>query len=182
MKKTIFTVSLIIILIPIIIFNIINITITQKIKINNQITTIINNTLPSPNLITIYEYPIKLPTIQINNKDYLGLLSIPKTNLLLPIESNCSNNLTITSACLYTSTPLIILGTTQKDSFPSFNHYTIGDTINLTNTLGQILQTKIEKITRVTSLNDLSKYNESLIIILKNYYDMNYILFICHAY
>ena len=106
--------------------------------------------------------------------------NILKDDLLLPIQSECNNSfISIKSVCNYSNESFIILGTNLKDSFYSYNNYDINDIVVFTNTLGNTYQYRIKKIERINDLNNINSYYEDLIIVIKNYYSLEYTLFIC---
>ena len=51
-----------------------------------------------------------------------------------------------------------------------------------TNMLGQTFKYKITKIKRINNLDKLTEYKEDLIIIIKNYYNIEHILLICNSH
>ena len=185
MKKIIFKLSLIILAITLGLYIYLNIKINIYINTNEQVLTKLNNLILENNqvLAPSDEYNSTLPKIEIDNTDYVGILSLPTYKVLLPIQSKCNNSfLSIESSCTYSSNPLIILGTNLKNSFTSYKLYNLNDEVTFTNTLGQTFQYKISKITRIDTLQSLSKYNDDLIIIIKNYYDVKYIIICCDSY
>jgi len=180
MKKYIQVISSILLLIIICIFLFININIIKNIKINKKVIDIFNNIFTIQNIEISNEFIN--PIIEIDNIDYLGIINIPSNNLLLPIENNCNNfYLDIKSGCKYLNNFFIILGTNLKDSFYSYKSYNIFDTISFTNTLGKTFEYKINNIKRINNLNSLSLYNGELILVIKDYYSLEYTLFICNS-
>lgn len=183
MKKKILICAIIILLITLSIFLFINININKNIKTNTKVLDILNDIFENNKLENLNEFKNDLPKLQIEGTDYVGIINIPKYNLLLPIESKCNNSIiNIQSTCKYSSNSLIILGTNLKDSFPLFKSYNVEDSLSFTNMLGETYQYEIKKIKRIKNLKNISQYNEDLIIVIKNYYDMEYILFICNSY
>jgi len=183
MKKKILICAIIILLSTLSIFLFINININKNIKTNRKVLDILNDIFEDNKLETTNEFKNNLPKLQVDGTDYVGIINIPKHNLLLPVESKCNNSIiNIQSTCKYLSNSLIILGTNLNDSFSSFRLYNVKDTVSFTNMLGETYQYKIKNIKRVKDLKNISRYDEDLIIIIKNYYDMEYILFICNSY
>ena len=60
--------------------------------------------------------------------------------------------------------------------------YDINDNINFTNMLGYTFQYRINKIKRIDSLSELLEYEEELLVVIKDYYAMEYIVFMCNPY
>ena len=128
----------------------------------------------------VFEQKLNLPKIEYNSTDYIGVINILKDDLLLPIQSECNNLfISVKSVCNYSNEPFIILGTNLKDSFYSYKNYDINDIVVFTNTLGNTYQYRIKKIERINNLNSIDSYDEELIIVIKNYYSLEYTLFIC---
>ena len=127
---------------------------------------------------------IDLPKLQLNGTDYVGIISVEDFELVLPVQSICNNSFfDAVSACNYTSDVFTILGTNLKNSFNSYNSFNENDKVIFTNTIGKIFEYRIKKIKRVDEITNISQYSDAdLIIIVKNYYDMNYVLFICESY
>ena len=118
---------------------------------------------------------IKLPNLEINNKNYIGFINIYDINLILPIESVCNNSIfSLQSLCVYKTNPLIIMATTLSDSIKNYVDLSKNNNIIFTNNLGMSYQFEITEIKR---LNKISlNYADNFIIILKNYFDGGYII------
>jgi len=178
MKKILllFSVSILTISISLILF--LKFNVNSNKKKNEEFLKTYDNLLKQTNL--VYEQEFILPKIEMNNRDYIGVINILKEDLLLPVECECNNLFFgIKSVCNYSNKPFIILGTNLKDSFYSYQTYDINDTVMFTNALGNTFQYKIKNIKRINNLNSIDNYTEDLIIIIKNYYSLEYILFIC---
>lgn len=183
MKKIIFITSITIILITTLLFITFQINISLNKYNSKKVVEIFNKTIKEQELAPSYEYDNNLPKIEINNTDYIGVLNIPKYQILLPIESRCKKNiLKDVSTCLYSKSNFIILGNNLRSSFINYKKYSINDQITFTNSLGQIFEYEIIKIERISNLEDISSYNKDLIIAIKDYYSMNYILLLCNIY
>lgn len=118
-----------------------------------------------------------LPKMEIDEVDYIGVIKIDNYNLTLPIESNCKN---ASSTCRYSSKSFIILGSNLKSSFPNYKLYGIGDTIIFINTLGYEFKYKIKKIEKIKKLEEVTTYKDELIIIIRNYSNLKYLVFRCN--
>lgn len=178
MKKVsrIFSSVIIVISISLILFLRVNIYINRN--KNEKFLETYNSIFRKQNL--VFEQKLNLPKIEYNGTDYIGVINILKDDLLLPIQSKCNNSfISIKSVCNYSNEPFVILGTNLKDSFYSYNNYDINDIVVFTNTLGNTYQYRIKKIERINDLNNINNYDEDLIIIIKNYYSLEYTLFIC---
>ena len=178
MKKVyiIFPSIILIISISLILFLRINININKN--QNEKFLETYNSIFRKQNL--VFEQKLNLPKIEYNGTDYIGVVNILKDNLLVPIQSKCNNSfISIKSVCNYSNKPFIILGTNLKDSFYSYKNYDINDIVVFINTLGNTYQYRIKKIERINDLNSIDSYDEELIIIIKNYYSLEYTLFIC---
>jgi len=184
MKKIFLICAITILLLTLSIFIYLNIKINLSINTSNEVIEQFNNIFNNSNLEYSNEDIKNTPKLEINGDDYIGIINIAGYDLTLPVQSTCSNKFfDITNTCSYTSNPFTILGTNLKNSFNSYKLYNVNDKVIFTNTLGEKYLYKIEKIKRVEELNEISQYNDaSLIIIVKNYYDMNYVLFICDIY
>ena len=184
MKKIILTCAITILLLSLSIFIHLNIKINISINGNKIVIEQFNNIFKTSNLEYSNEEIKNIPKLELNSTDYIGSINIEEYGLILPVQNICNNNiLDTTSACNYTSTTFTILGTNLKNSFNSYKSYNLNDKVIFTNALGEKYLYKIEKIKRVEEINEISQYNDaSLIIVVKNYYDMNYVLFICDTY
>lgn len=170
--KKIFLYLLIITLISLITIQIyIFLQITNNKNNNNVVLEILNN----DEVYYANDNNIKLPNLEINNKNYIGFINISDINLILPIESNCNNTIfNLQSACMYKNSPLIIMATTLSDSIKNYDDLSINNNIIFTNNLGISYQFEITEIKR---LNKLSlNYTDNLIIIIKNYFEVDYII------
>lgn len=183
LNKYILICSIIILFATLSIFLYINVIIDKNINKNEKVLDTFNNIFLKENLDVSLEKINNLPKLQIEDTDYIGIISIPKASLSIPVESKCNSSfINIQSLCNYSNNSLVVLGTNLKDSFSSYKMYDIDDTIMFTNMLGQTFQYKIKNIKRINELNDFLQYNEDFIIAIKNYYDMEYVLFICESY
>lgn len=111
--------------------------------------------------------------IEINNTDYIGIINIK--DLSIPIESICSNK----SNCNFSTGPFIILGTNLNNSFSNYKLYKVNDSFEFINSLGDVYKYKIKSIKRINKLKLIEENNEYLIIIINDYYNLEYILLIC---
>jgi len=180
LKKYFLIISVIILLLPISIFIFLNININVNNNKNTKVIVEFNNIFKEQSEELILDIKNNLPKLQLENTDYIGIVNIINNNLLIPVESNCNNGIfNIQSACLYSKDKLIILGTNLKDSFSLFKEYNVDDKVTFTNMFGEKYEYKIKKIKRTDNLDNIYKYDEDLIIVVKNYYDVEYILFIC---
>lgn len=178
MKKILLIVSIIILFTTISIVLFLNIKINNNIEKNNEIINKYENIYTNPKI--ELESLKKLPQLEINNIDYVGFLNM-NNNLLLPIESNCNNSIfDIKSACMYSKDSLIIMATTLKDSITNYKLYDVDDNVIFTNMNGYASEYKISEVKHINSLDKISKYKGDLIIVIKNYYSIEYILFICN--
>jgi len=180
MKKILFICAIIILSLSLSLFIYLNIKINISSNINKLVIDQFNSILKESSLEISNEDIIKFPKISLNEKDYIGIINIEEYGLKLPVHSICSNNFfDTTTACNYTSKTFTILGTNLKNSFDSYKSYSVNNKIMFTNTLGEIYEYKIQKIKRVEDIKDILQYNDvDLIIVVKNYYGMNYVLFI----
>ena len=184
MKKNIFICSIIILSLSLSLFIYLNIKINIESNNNKLVIEEFNNIYDYTNFDYAVESITNTANLEINGTNYIGIITIENEKMSLPIKHNCNSNiLNNTTTCKYNSNPFILLGTNLKNSFNSYKSYNINDKVIFTNTLGEKYLYKIEKIKRVEEINEISQYNDaSLIIVVKNYYDMNYVLFICDTY
>lgn len=180
MKKITLISAVIILSISLSLFIFLNIKININNNLNEKIVKEFGNFFSEKDLEIADNNELKIPVFELNSTDYIGIINIEKFDIIIPVESKCNNSfMNIQSACNNSSQSFTILGTTFKDSFKSVKLYNVNDDIAFTNALGQTYQYKIKKIKRVSNLNDFSLYMGDLIIGIKNYYDMEYILLIC---
>lgn len=141
-------------------------------KNNEEFLTTYNNIFIKDNL--TYSEQLVLPKIEMNRKDYIGVI-----NLNVPTQSNCNSLYININSCLYSSKPFIIMTFNLEGGFNHYKNYDINSILTFTNTLGNIFKYKIKNIKRINKLSNVNNYNEDLIIIIKDYYNLEYILFIC---
>lgn len=181
MRKYLLFSSIVLILIPLIIFIFLNIKINKNIEKNNEVLNIFKNTIKNNDFNIDNKY-INFSKIEIQGKDYIGVIETQKDKSI-PIESKCDNNVfKIKSACLYDRKPFIILVTTLNDSFKNYESYEIDKMITFTDTLGITTEYKIKNIKRINDFKDIKNSNADLIIVVKNYYELKYILILCDFY
>lgn len=120
------------------------------------------------------------PKMEINREDYIGTINFLSSNLVLPIKSRCDKSFfKIQPVCHYGSDSFVILGTNLKNSIYNYVLYAINDYIILSNCLGSSFEYQIVDIKRGTSLDRLLGLNYELMIVVKDYYDMEYVVFYC---
>jgi len=170
-----------IIIISLILFILINIYINLSVFKNQEVVNIFSNIFLKQNLGVYSQYKNDFSRIEINNKDYIGLINI--NNVSLPIEATCANSfINFKSACSYLKEDFVILGTNLKNSFNNYKLYNVNDLLIFYDGLGNSFQYKINSIKRINKLYELSKYDEDLIIVIKNYYNLEYVLLLCELY
>lgn len=178
MKKILLSISIIILTTSITLILFLNINIYLNKKTNEKFLETYNNVFVKQNL--TYSDDFTLPKIEMDGIDYIGVINILNGNSLIPIQSKCNNSfINIKSACNYSNEKFIIMGTNLKDSFNTYKMYDVNDRVIFTNTLGYTFQYKVKNIKRIGNLNNINNYSEDLIIIIKNYYSLEYILFLC---
>jgi len=178
MKRNFLSISIIILAICITLILFLNIKIYLNKKKNEKFLETYNNIFIKQDL--TYSDNFVLPKIEMDGIDYIGVINILSDNLLIPIESKCNNSfIDIKSVCNYSDENFIIIGTNLSDSFNYYKRYDVDDEIIFINNLGSAFQYKIKNIKRINKFNDIKKYNEDLIIVIKDYYSLEYILFIC---
>lgn len=154
-----------------------NISIRNNIVTNEKVIKFVNDTFQDIEK-SIYE-DNKLSSMEINKIDYIGLLGIPSISKIIPVESSCSTNyLDIKSMCYYNNKKLVIIGTNLNDSLPSYKSLSVNDKIEFTNFLGNVFEFNIDDIQNVKNLNDLGSIDAKFILVIKNYYEISYTLFI----
>ena len=120
------------------------------------------------------------PKMEIRNKDYIGTINFLSGNLILPIKSSCDRSFfQIQSTCHYGSNNFVILGTNLQNSIYNYALYDIDDYIILSNCLGSNFKYQIVDVKRGTSLDKLLEFNYELMIVVKDYYAMEYVVFYC---
>lgn len=124
---------------------------------------------------------LSLPILEINGNDYIGIVEIE--NLTLPVQSDClSSYFKIQSTCSYSHEPFIIIGTNEKNSISAYKNLYLDDKVEFTNMLGEVVNYKIDKIKNVSDIDKLIDIDSDLIIVVKDYYSLENIAFICSRY
>lgn len=182
MRKCLFFCASVIFSVSLSIFVFINVNVVENINKNQEVVDSFENIFSYQDFDTVLEYESVFPKMEIDVKDYIGVINVSKSGLLLPVLSRCDNNIiNIQSACSYSNESLVILGSNLKNSFVSFREYDVDDIIMFTNTLGQTFQYEVKEIKRIDKLSEISIVGD-LVIVIKNYYDMEYVVFICDFY
>lgn len=181
MRKCLLFCSGAILFIIVVLFIYFNIFVNFNVDKNREIINFFNDIFLFDNLDISLEYDSNLPKVYVDGNDYVGVINIG--DLFLPVESECDNNfLDISYVCSYYNKSFIIMGTNLRDSFSSYKLYNVDDFVMFTNTLGYTFRYKISDIKRIDRLDGFIQYDGDLIIVINNYYDMEYVLFICEFY
>lgn len=179
MKKFFLIVGIILFSISLLLILYLNIYINLCLKRNNEIVAYFNNFFKNTNVVINNKIQNDFSKIEINNRDYIGFIKIDKYELSLPVESECNNFfIDFKSACFYSDSQFIILGTNLKNSFQNYKLYNINDIITFINSLGDSFQFKIREIKRIYTLKDLINMNEDWLLIIKDYYNLVYVVLI----
>lgn len=185
MKKLIFTFSIILLFLSIGLFLSLQIFIKINQNKNEKVMNTFNQMFQNQNIDIMdetNENEYNFSKIEIDGTDYIGFLSLSYDGSSIPVESKCKKSFfSIEAACDYSKESFIILGNNLKGSFSSFESYDVYDLITFTNSLNQSFQYRINSIKRVDTLDNLSKYDNELIIAIKNFYDMEYVLLLCDS-
>lgn len=131
-----------------------------------------------------YEYFNMMPVLEIDGTDYVGVVKVLKDNLEVPIRSSCNDSIIgINSGCIYTNRleQLVVVGTGLRDSFKNYDMYNVGDVIVYMNMLGDNYHYRIESIKRVDKLDDVLEYDGDMLVVVRDYVAMEYILFVCSS-
>lgn len=178
MKKLLISLSIIILTVSIILIVYLNIKVSLNKRKNDKFLEIYNQVFVDNDF--NYSDDLSFPVLEMNGNNYIGVINTLKDNLLIPIESSCNNLFTsIKSMCKYYDENFTIMGTNLKDSFNFYKKYDVNDKIIFINNLGSAFEYRIKAIKRISKLNNIKNYNEDLIIVIKDYYSLEYILFIC---
>lgn len=118
--------------------------------------------------------------LEIYNKDYVGILSIPSCNIILPIEADYERK--IQSLCMVKNKPTIILGNNLSCSLKNYKEIQCDDEINIENFLGNSNIYKVKKIVHVSKYEKVEDYSDDLILVVKNYYNMEYVIYLCDIF
>ena len=109
-----------------------------------QTVTVLETAIPvkekSEQLLIPEPQPV-VPTMEIDDSIYVGILEIPALDLTLPIQSQCTDALLKASPCLYSGTlydGMIIAGHNYKSHFAYLNRLNIGDEIYFTDVDGNV--------------------------------------------
>lgn len=175
MKKI--SLALIILIIFLGLFIYFNVSIYNNTIRNEKVIKAVNNLFPNKE-VTIYEKN-ELTSMEFDKKDYVGLLSILSISKIIPVESTCSNSyFEIQSMCSLKKDQLVMIGTNLNDSLPSYKNIIVGEVITFTDMLGKNYEFKIEKMENVKNLDNISLEDDKIILIIKNYFELSYTLFI----
>ena len=177
-KKYLLGFSIFLLLISLSTFLTLNIIVNINDKRNKLVLDKFNNIFEDGFNNVSLEYSNNNPNLHINGNDYIGIITIENEKKSIPVESNCNNSfLNIQAACNYLDN--YIIGTNLKDSFLSFNKYEIGNKLYFTNMLGETYPYKINDIKRIDNLNNITKVDTKFVIVVKNFYNIEYVLFEC---
>lgn len=140
---------------------------------NNKVIHHIENIIPlqTESLITDFD----LYNMEIDGNDYIGILNID--NYLLPIKAKCKS---LDINCKNGDFGFIIKGNNFRNSFIMYKEMNDFSKVTFTNMLGQIFTYKIDNVKRVKNIEDIN-YDGDLILIVKNYYSFEYIIYICNS-
>ena len=177
MRKYLLFCSIIIIICFSSVFIYFNIVINSNRNRNNKVVDIFNDVWE--NTIDVSFDEINLPKMEIDEVDYIGVIKIENYDFILPIEYKHRR---FGSTCKYSSKPFIILGSNLKSSFYNYKLYSVGDKVIFINTLGEEFRYRINQIDRGRKIEEISNDKDDLVVVVKNYYDIKYIVFRCELY
>ena len=140
---------------------------------NNKVIHDIEEIIPEPIESLIVDFD--LYNMDINENDYIGILNID--NYLLPIKSKCKG---LDINCKSDDSNFIVKGNNFKSSFIMYKEMNDLSKVTFTNMLGQIFTYKIDSVKRVKNVKNIN-YDGDLILIVKNYYNFEYIIYICNG-
>lgn len=166
---------MIFIFISIVLFLYVAIRINYNIYQNHRVIEYINTLDLNNNDIGDFNY---YPKIEIFQKDYVGMLSIDLLSMNIPVESSCTNHLQ--SICMYKENKLIFIASNLVDSISNYKSIDIGNILSFKNFFGENIKYTIEQIKHTNNLNELDKFSANLILIVKDYYKTEYIIFLCN--
>ena len=175
MRKYLLFCSIIIIICFSNIFICLNVVININKDRNNKVLDIFNSVWDS-SIDVGFDGMDRLPKMEIDEVDYIGVIKIGDYEVLFPVESNCQ---ILSSVCRYSSKKFIILGNNLKSSFYNYELYGVGDVVIFINTLGEEFRYRISKIDRVRKIEEISNDKDDLVVVVKNYYSMEYMFFRC---
>lgn len=82
-----------------------------------------------------------MTTIEMDGRDYVGILELPALDLVLPVQGTWSNSLLKHSPCLYQGTlydGMIIAGHNYRSHFSGLTRLMVGDEIRFTDVDGNV--------------------------------------------
>lgn len=95
----------------------------------------------------------QMQTVEIDGKEYIGVLSIPSLDLSLPILYKCSDKLLKQAPCRYEGSflddSMIIAGHNYRKHFSGIKNLTQGDSITFTDVNGAIYQYRVEDMEKI---------------------------------
>lgn len=93
---------------------------------------------------------MEMPTESINGLDYVGILSIPKLSMELPIISQCTNSNLKTAPCRYSGSVYLNSMVIAAHNFPNFfgslKNLSPGDLVKFTDMLGYVFCYRVVEI------------------------------------
>ena len=149
--------------------------INNNISKNKNVKDYINNLNLTYNDNEIYNY---YPRIEIYKKNYIGMLINDTLSIELPIEAKCDRF--IQSSCLFNENKLVILATNLIDSIPNYSEIDIDQEFTFNNFWDSKNVYKVEKIIHTNNIKNISQYDSNFVLIIKDYYKMEYIIYICN--
>ncbi len=178
MKKYFLFSSIIIISLSFGLFIFLDVKVNIELYKNSNILGLIGNIFEKSEVVIADVNEVLLPKFEIDGTDYIGIVGIKENNLIFPVKDNCEKSIiNVDSACKYYNDNFVILGTSLKNSFIDYRSYKIDDVVTFTNILGYTYQYKINDIKRLSLLQ--FRYSADLIVVIKDYYNLEYVLFIC---
>ena len=130
-----------------------------------------------------YEYDWMMPILEIDGTSYVGVINVLEGDSLVPIQGGCDNSvLGINSGCVYggSGESLIVVGTGFGDSFRNYDMYDVGDVLVYMNMVGDNYHYRVSLVDKVDELDEVFEYDGDMILVVKDYVDMEYVLFVCN--
>lgn len=127
----------------------------------------------------------EMPSLEFNKRSIVGLLEIPTTNTVLPVDGVWNEKTLKTIPQRFSGTvydgSLVVGGYDRKDQFDCLEKLDIGNNITVTDMMGSVFSYKVELIERKKSAKkeDLQQSSYNLTLFTYDINSKNYIIVRC---
>lgn len=130
---------------------------------------------------------MEMPALQIDGKNYIGLLDIPAFGVTLPVRSSWSSLQSGVCPCRFSGSvydgSLILGGTDQEGQFDFLEQIQIGDTVAVTDMTGARFSYTVSRIQRAGDADKdvLLDQTSQLTLFARDSFSLEYIIVRCTA-